>query len=88
MKIKEGYVLRQVASKWVVLPIGEAAANFNGMISLNDSGVLLFKALEEGCDREALADALMNEYEVERERALEDVDTFTAALIKAGCIEE
>lgn len=88
MKIKEGYVLRQVASKWVILPIGEAAANFNGMISLNGSGVLLFKALEEGGDREALADALMNEYEVERERALDDVDAFIAALVKAGCIEE
>ena len=88
MKIKNGYVLRLVASKWVVLPVGEAAANFNGMISLNDSGVLLWKALEEGKDSAALVDALMNEYEVEREIAESDVKAFLAKLANAGCIEE
>ena len=36
---------------------------------------------------EALADALCNEYEVERETALADVDEFIAKLTKAGCIE-
>jgi hypothetical protein len=87
MKIKEGFVLRQVADNFVVLPVGSASVNFNGMISLNESGVLLWRALEEGGDREALADALCNEYEVEREIALADVDEFIAKLTKAGCIE-
>ena len=88
MKIKEGYVLRQVASHWVVLPVGSSCADFNGMLSLNDSGVILFRALETGCDRDALADALTAEYDVEREQALADVDEFLDVLVKAGCIEE
>lgn len=87
MKIKEGFVLRQVASNWVVLPVGQASVNFNGIISLNESGVLLWHALENGGDREALVDALLDEYEVGREEALSDVDEFLAALAKAGCIE-
>ncbi len=87
MKIKEGFVLRQVADNWVVLPVGQASVNFNGMISLNESGALLWRTLEQGGDRNALADALLNEYEVEREEALTDVDTFLTALTKAGCIE-
>jgi len=86
MKIKEGFVLRQVADNWVVLPVGQASVNFNGMISLNESGVLLWRTLEQGGDRIALADALLNEYEVEREEALADVDAFLTALTKAGCI--
>lgn len=88
MKIKEGFVLRQVASNWVVLPVGQASVNFNGMLSLNDSGVLLWRALENGGDRNTMADALLTEYEVEREQALADVDEFLAILKKAGCIEE
>ena len=87
MKIKEGFVLRQVASNWVVLPVGQASVNFNGIISLNESGVLLWHALENGGDREALANALLDEYEVGRDVALADVDEFLSALTKAGCIE-
>lgn len=87
MKIKEGFVLRQVADHWVVLPVGAVSVDFNGMISLNESGVLLWRALEEGGDREALANVLLNEYEVERDVALADVDEFIETLKKAGCIE-
>ena len=87
MKLKEGFVLRQVADNWVVLPVGQASVNFNGMLSLNESGALLWRALEQGGDRDALADALLAEYEVEREEALADVEAFLTALTKAGCIE-
>ena len=87
MKIKEGFILRQVADNWVVLPVGQASVNFNGMISLNESGALLWRTLEQGGDRTALAEALLGEYEVEKEEALADVDAFLAALTKAGCIE-
>jgi len=87
MKIKQGFILRQVADSWVVLPVGQACVDFNGMLSLNDSGALLWKALEQGGDREALADALLAEYEVERSVALADVDEFLAKLSKAGCLE-
>ena len=87
MKIKEGFLLRQVADNWVVLPVGQACVDFNGMLSLNDSGALLWKALEQGGGREALADALLAEYEVERSVALADVDEFLAKLSKAGWLE-
>ena len=87
MKLKEGFVLRQVADNWVVLPVGQASVNFNGMLSLNESGALLWRALEQGGDRDALADTLLAEYEVEREEALADVEAFLTALTKAGCIE-
>ena len=87
MKIREGYVLRQVADHYVVLPVGQASVSFNGMLSLNESGALLWRALENGGDRETLAAALTAEYEVEREQALSDADEFIAALEKIGCVE-
>lgn len=88
MKLKENFILRQVADTWAVLPLAEAALDFNGMLTLNESGALLWKALEQGGDREALADALCAEYEVAREEALTDVDAFLAKLKTTGCLED
>lgn len=87
MKIKEGYLLREVAGNWVALPIGEETLNFNGMMTLNSSGRILWQALETGCDREKLAEILTENYEVSLEQALVDVDEFLAKLIAAGCID-
>ena len=87
MKIKENFALRQVADTWVVLPVAAATVDFNGMIRLNDSGALLWKALEQGSSREELADSLCAEYSVERQQALSDVDEFIEKLKNAGCLE-
>ena len=88
MKLKTDLVLRQVADTWVVLPLGQAGVSFNGMLSLNGSGALLWQALEQGADREGLADALAAEYDVDRATALADTDEFLATLRQAGCLED
>ena len=87
MKLKKDYVLRQVAGTWVVLPLGEAAVNFSGMIRLNDSGAMLWKVLEQGGDKDALTDALTKEYNVSRQQALADVEEFLSNLTRAGCMQ-
>ena len=87
MKLKEEFVLRQVADVWVVLPVGKTSVDFNGMLTLNESGALLWNTLEQGGDREKLSDALLAEYEVDRETALADVDEFIAKLKEIGCLE-
>lgn len=87
MKLKENFVLRKVAGSWVVLPLGAATVDFNGMLALNESGAFLWKHLEQGADRELLADALVAEYCISRTTALEDVDDFYEILVRAGCAE-
>ena len=87
MNIKKNYVLRKVANTWIVLPLGEEAVNFGGMLTLNDSGAMLWKALKQGGDRDALVSALTQEYEVSYEEACTDVDAFLEKLIQAGCME-
>ncbi len=87
MKLNPNFVLRQVADTYVVMPLGQASVDFNGMLTLNESGSLLWKALEQGGDREALAEALTAEYAVEKEEALTDVDAFLDVLVQAGCLE-
>lgn len=87
MKLKENFALRQLADTWVILPLTKDSLDFNGMLTLNESGALLWKALEQGADRETLADALLAEYIVSREEALADADEFLRKLADAGCLE-
>jgi hypothetical protein len=87
MKIKENFVLRQIAGAWVVLPLGSATLDFNGMLTLNESGVLLWRLLERGCERENLVTALLKEYDVQASIAEADVDEFLEKLKKAGSLE-
>ena len=58
MRIKEGYMLREAAGETVVVPFGEEALNFQGIISLNETGALLWKELEQGCEKKDLVQAL------------------------------
>lgn len=68
MKLKEGFILRQVAGENVVLSVG-ADVDLNGMITLNDTGCTLWKRLEQESTLEDLTAALLAEYEVDAQTA-------------------
>jgi hypothetical protein len=88
MKIKEGFILREVAGNYIVVAVGEAVKNFNGVINLNESGAFLWKILSQGVENESqLVDALLGEYDVEKEIAERDVNSFIARLKEAGLIK-
>lgn len=78
MKIKGGFMLRDVAGSYVVVPMGKEAADFNGMITLNETGAFLWRQLEKGCTREELLAAMQKEYDVTEERAAKGIEKFLA----------
>ena len=86
MKLKENYTLQQLADTWVVLALGEETLNFTGMLTLNETGKVLWEALEAGGDKEALVKALTSEYRVTEEQAAEDVEAFLKSLSDYGCL--
>ena len=61
MKLKENLALRYVAGMWVVLPLANKVLDFDGMITLNETGHLLWELLERGSTQEDMAAALTNE---------------------------
>ena len=87
MKLKKDYVLRQVADTYVVLPLGQETISFNGMLKLNESGAMLWKALEQGADLEGLVKVLTAEYAVSQNQAWTDAEEFLEKLAEAGCLE-
>ncbi len=88
MKIKDGYMLRNVAGQNVVVPIGPAAQTFNGMITLNGSGAFLWKAMATDVSREELIEKLLEEYDVDSTLAGMGVDSFLRKIREAKLIDE
>ena len=81
-------MLRTVAGQTIVVPVGDAAVSFNGMISLNETGKTLWKALENETDTDGLVAALLAEYDVDEATAKMGVDAFVAKLRENGFINE
>ncbi len=87
MKIKNNFILRQVAGSWIAMKIGDENSTMEGVLSLNDSGVLLWKCIEQGCDVDQLVQVLTKEYDVDVAQATEDANEFVEKLRGFDCIE-
>lgn len=88
MKIKKDYILRTVAGQHLVVPVGNEGVNFNGIITLNNSGKLLFEALLTGCRKGDLVEVLIDVYEVSISEATKDVEEFIRLLKSKNLMEE
>lgn len=88
MKIREGFILRDVAGKAFVVATGELSKEFQGMITLNETGKFIWNQLENGAQRDELIQALCDTYEVDDKSIVEkDVDAFIEKLEKDNIIE-
>lgn len=79
---------REIAGEHLLIPVGETALKVKGMVTLSESGLLLWQRLQTECTREELVAALLAEYEVDRETAAADVQAFLAQMEKVGILEK
>ena len=89
MKIKNGYLVHEVAGNYVVIKIGQEALNFNGLITLSESAKMLWDLLnrENGASQEELVNKLLEEYDVDKDTAQNDVIDFIESLKNNNIIE-
>ncbi len=87
MKISEGYLLRTVAGKNIVVSIG-SDVNFNGMLTLNDTGVFFWNLLQKDTTKEEILEAVLKEYDVSSEIASQDIDSFIQKLKDSKILED
>lgn len=87
MKIKDGYLLRDVAGSTVVVPLDDSLT-FHGMIKLNGSGKFLWEQLAEEKTREELLQALCKAYEIDEATAAQDLDAFLSHLREMGVLAD
>ncbi len=80
MKIKDGFIMRELADQTVVVATGEASRSFNGIIRLNSTGRFLWKLLESETTEIDLVAAIRDAYDVDAETAQRDVARFVQSL--------
>lgn len=87
MKIKDGFVVKEVGNQYMVLPVGEGALNFNGIMTLNKTGKFLFELLQENRELDELLECVLDKFEVDIHIAKKDIIEFTQSLQNKGLLE-
>mgnify|MGYP002514864047 FL=1 len=85
-RIKE-YIKRNIAGEIVLVPAGQTAEDFNGMITLTESGDFIWEHLEEARDFNHLVELILEEYDIDKETAARDASAFLMQLLQAGMIQ-
>lgn len=86
MKRSPDFLLRDVAGAIVIVPVGAAISTFPGMVTLNATGAYLWELLEQDQNVQSLAEALVDRYDVDYEKALADVNAYIAKLTPIGAL--
>lgn len=86
MQLKDGFILRNIADTWLVVPIGSRVVDFNGLITLSETGAFLWEALTRGNAPEDLASLLLADYDVDEATASADVADFLEQLKNGGLL--
>ena len=88
MKIKEGFLLRQVGVNHVIVPVGAQSVDFRCIITLNEVGAFLWQKLAADCTVADLVEAILAEYDVTADIATADVERFVASLREKNLLDE
>ena len=86
MKVEKEFVLREIAGDNILVPVGETALDFNGLITLNEVGAFLWNKLQNDITIDGLVQEILNEYEVDEDTARKDILEFVDYLKKADII--
>lgn len=89
MRVKNGFVLREVCGEQVIMGEGVGALDFGKLLCLNETASWLWQKATEMGDFtvESLADALCNEYDIDLEHAKADISAIVAEWQKVNVIE-
>ena len=78
MRIKEGYIIRKLGIGYIVVTVGDASDDFNGLIRLNEPGAFLWQSIMDGMDtKQKLVDAMVRRYDgLDEKTAEKDLGEF------------
>ena len=88
MKIKKGFVLRDVAGRSVVVATGAAAKRLRGMVMLNETGKEIWTRLQKGMDQDEIIRSMIEDYDVSEEKATADVQNLIGQMWENGFLEK
>lgn len=88
MKIKAGFIMKDVAGSKVVLPVGERQAEINGVITFNEIGAEVFNMLDGTNSVEEIVHKIAKDYDAPYETVEADVNKLIEKMRAQGLIED
>lgn len=88
MRVSKDYVLREVKGDFIIIPVGRATQKFNGLITVNEVGVSIWRMLQKDVTVSDLVTGILDEYEVDEDVAREDIIEFLKKLSDGGILEK
>ncbi|MDD6568210.1 MAG: PqqD family protein [Eubacteriales bacterium] len=88
MKIKSGFAKRKIAGSNIVVPVGSVTKDFNGMITLNDSGSFFWDSMVNDTTEEEVIKKVLEEYDIDEETARRDIEKFIKMLEDNNLLEK
>lgn len=86
MKLKNGFVLGEIAGEYVVMPSGDAL-DLTKITTLNETGKFIWEHLEQETTEEEIVAAILAEYDINREDAAACVAEFIKKLESYNFLE-
>ena len=80
MEIKKEMIHRQLAGENILVPGGNAVLDLNGLFVMTETGAFIWSILPQAETEDEIVDKMLEEYDVDRETAQEDVKEFLGRL--------
>jgi hypothetical protein len=88
MKVKKGFILRDICGEHIIVAEGKENIDFNNIISMNDTAAFIWKNIvDKDFDVEYITSKLLEEYNVDKDTAKKDCQTLINQWLDAGIIE-
>ena len=88
MKIKEGFVLREVANQAIVIAVGKASESFKGMIKMNQTSKDIWNYIQNRLDVEDIVLEMKKKYDVDETVIRKDVLYIISVLREHNILED
>lgn len=82
-QIKSGFVLRQIAGEYLLVPV---TMKRQELILLNEVSASIWEMLKEACTFEELLNKVTSQFEVREETAARDIRTFLEEMRHEGLL--
>ena len=88
MKKNPDFMLSDVADSTVLIPFGDMALSFNGIVTLNETAKFLWENLGDSFEEQDIVDLILKSYaDVDEATAKASAEKFVSSLKEAGAIQ-
>jgi len=88
LKVKDGFVLRNVVDEYILMPVDDTILQFDGAVLLNEVSAFIWNKMQTPVSKVDLLKSILDEFDVEENVAAKDLDSILETFAGFGIIEK